>query len=88
MVYGNGCPTATLQSCPGCPCAGFTFPVNAVAVFAGAVIEVFWSAGTITVLFCVGAGIGVIFAAPAPPVGFAAFVGAEFNGAPTVISHL
>lgn len=86
-IYGSGCPTATLQSCPGCPCAGFIFPVKEVAVFAGVLIAVFCNAGTIEV-FCVGGAAGVIVVEPFDAAGFEVFVGAEFNGAPTEISHL
>jgi hypothetical protein len=55
--YGKGCPTATLQSWPGCPCAGFNFPVNAPDDFGADVLIVeFCNAGA-TGAFCAGAGI-------------------------------
>lgn len=65
-------------------------PVKFVEVLAAGVgvgIEVFCNAGTIELL-CTGAAIGVIFAEPVVAAGFVVLVGAEFNGAPTDISHL
>ena len=50
-------------------------------------MDVFCKAGTIEV-FCTGVAIGVMLEAPFTAAGFAGFVGAEFNGAPTDISHL
>ena len=67
----SGCPTAISQRWPGCPCAGFNFPDEALVLFApGKVMGVGFT--------CVLIGLLV--------TGFEA-VAVLFNGAPTAIEQ-
>ena len=72
--FGSGAPTATSHLCPGWPCGGF---IPGAVTPAGAV-----ACGCICGCAWIGDGAGVGFC------GAAFLLGAEFNGAPTAISHL